>query len=73
MIANIRLRRVFAALTLAILCPPTHAFGQASVEHDIKRGTRPPEPINKFFGQHCFDCHSDNEPEAGLSLTGLSV
>jgi len=37
-------------------------------EQDLKR---PPVAIDKFLGQHCRDCHSGDEPEAGLSLTEL--
>ena len=33
--------------------------------------THPPLPIKEFLWQHCLDCHSDDEPEAGLSLTKL--
>ncbi|PHR95141.1 MAG: hypothetical protein COA78_30755 [Blastopirellula sp.] len=32
---------------------------------------RPPLPISQFLQQHCLDCHSDDTPEAGLSLIGL--
>ena len=37
-------------------------------EQDLKH---PPVAIDKFLGQHCRDCHSGDEPEAGLSLTEL--
>ena len=33
---------------------------------------RPPLRINNFLRKHCLDCHSGDEPEAGLSLSGLS-
>ncbi|MEM6471060.1 MAG: DUF1587 domain-containing protein, partial [Planctomycetota bacterium] len=33
--------------------------------------TSTPPPITEFLGEHCIDCHSNDEPEAGLSLVGL--
>ncbi|MCE9630439.1 MAG: DUF1592 domain-containing protein [Planctomycetia bacterium] len=29
-------------------------------------------PLEAFFAQHCYACHSGKEPEAGLDLAGLS-
>ncbi|TWT58314.1 hypothetical protein KOR42_16880 [Thalassoglobus neptunius] len=37
-------------------------------EQDLKH---PPVAIGRFLGQHCRDCHSGDEPEAGLSLSEL--
>ena len=62
-ICRLRFLCVLLAVTIIALSGRTWA--------DESELTSPPPPITEFLGQHCIDCHSDDEPEAGLSLVGL--
>ena len=56
-------------LTVTVIASLGTARADENVtEQDLKH---PPVAIGKFLGQHCRDCHSGDEPEAGLSLTEL--
>ena len=39
---------------------------------DDSKTTHLPAPISKFIQEQCLDCHSDDDPEGGLSLDSLA-
>ena len=68
-----------ALITVAVIAPVATTKGDENggskvsvdsepAERDL---ARPPLPISRFLEQHCLDCHSDDEAEAGFSVIGL--
>ncbi|MEL6105916.1 MAG: DUF1592 domain-containing protein [Planctomycetota bacterium] len=55
-------------LTLAVF----GCAGPIQADESIESHSLPPRSISKFLQEHCLTCHGDDEPEAGLSLSGLS-
>ena len=63
-----RLRFLFVLLIMTTIA----SQGRISGDESDDKATSAPLPISKFIQQHCLDCHSEDEPEAGLNLSKLA-
>ncbi|MEM6691966.1 MAG: DUF1592 domain-containing protein [Planctomycetota bacterium] len=68
-----RLGLLCALANLALLVNVDPTIGGESAESADLNLTHPSLPISNFLEDHCLGCHSDDAPEAGLSLIGLPI